>query len=49
MFHQCNLEKADFRKAEGYSIDFRINRIASARFNLPEAGSFLGFLGIRID
>jgi uncharacterized protein YjbI with pentapeptide repeats len=49
MFHHCNLEKADFREAEGYSINPESNKIRSARFSLPEAQSFLGFLGIRLD
>lgn len=48
-FSECNLEKADFRKAENYSINPESNRIKNARFSLPEAQSFLAFLGIRID
>jgi fluoroquinolone resistance protein len=48
-FQKCNLEKADFRAASDYSIDPLNNRLAKARFSLPEAQSFLGFLGITIE
>lgn len=48
VFSGCNLEKADFREAAGYEIDPMENRIRRARFRLPEAYSFLGFLGIEI-
>lgn len=48
-FLNCNLEKADFREAFNYAIDPASNRIRNARFSLPEAQSFLGFLGIKID
>jgi uncharacterized protein YjbI with pentapeptide repeats len=45
----CNFEKADFRSARGYAIDPLTNRVRKARFSLPEALSFLSFLGIQID
>ncbi|MCG8454245.1 MAG: pentapeptide repeat-containing protein [Spirochaetales bacterium] len=48
-FHQCDLRKADFRWAEGYRISPEGNRLAQARFHLPEAESFLGFLGIDVS
>jgi uncharacterized protein YjbI with pentapeptide repeats len=48
-FQHCNLEKADFRAAFNYAIDPATNRLAKARFTLPEAQSFLGFLGITIQ
>jgi len=48
-FQKCNLEKADFRSAVAYQIDPLNNRMAKARFTLPEAQSFLGFLGITIE
>jgi Uncharacterized low-complexity proteins len=48
-FQKCNLEKADFRSSVNYSIDPLNNRISKARFTLPEAQSFLGFLGIKIE
>jgi fluoroquinolone resistance protein len=47
-FKKCNLEKADFRTASNYGIDPFDNRIKKAKFNLPEAQSFLEFLGIEI-
>jgi uncharacterized protein YjbI with pentapeptide repeats len=48
-FQKCNLEKADFRSAVAYQIDPLNNKLAKARFTLPEAQSFLGFLGITIE
>ncbi len=48
-FQKCNLERADFRSAFNYSIDPLNNRLVRARFSLPEAQSFLGFLGIKLD
>ncbi len=48
-FSQCDLFRADFRTAAGYAIDPGGNRIAKARFSLPEAQSFLTFLGIKLD
>jgi len=45
----CDLERADFRRAAGYALDPARNRLAKARFSLPEAESFLRFLGIRLD
>jgi fluoroquinolone resistance protein len=48
-FQKCNLEKADFRFASAYQIDPMNNRLRKARFSLPEAQSFLGFLGITIE
>jgi fluoroquinolone resistance protein len=47
-FHQCNLEKTDFRTARNYTIDPFNNKIKKAKFSLPEAQSFLGFLNIDI-
>lgn len=49
VFHNCQLEKADFRSSQGYAIDPGTNRLKNARFSLPEAQSFLGFLGIKIE
>jgi len=48
-FHNCNLQKADFRSSSGYEIDPATNQIRRARFTLPEARSFLGFLGISLE
>lgn len=49
IFHNCNLEKSDFRTASGYEIDPGDNKIKNSKYRLPEALSFLGFLGIKID
>lgn len=48
-FTKCNLEKADFRSSQGYQIDPEFNNIKNARFTLPEAQSFLVFLGVVIE
>jgi fluoroquinolone resistance protein len=48
-FQKCNLEKADFRTAHNYQVDPFTNRIKKAKFSLPEAQTFLGFLGIDIE
>ncbi|MBI9102486.1 MAG: pentapeptide repeat-containing protein [Spirochaetales bacterium] len=48
-FSQCKLEKADFRSARGYQIDPETNNLKKARFTLPEAQSFLAYLGINIE
>jgi fluoroquinolone resistance protein len=47
-FHKCNLEKSDFSKAIGYEIDPSTNKLKNAKFSLPEAYSFLLFLGIKL-
>lgn len=49
VFQKCNLAKADFRKACNYSVDPFNNNIKKARFSLPEAQSFLRFLGIDLQ
>ena len=49
LFHQCNLSESDFRAAEDYRISPADNTLTNALFNLPEAVSFLGFLGIRVE
>jgi uncharacterized protein YjbI with pentapeptide repeats len=46
---KCDFAKADFRTARGYAIDPLSNKVRKARFRLPEAQSFLGFLGISIE
>jgi fluoroquinolone resistance protein len=48
-FLGCNLEKADFRTASGYVIDPSANKLKGARFSLPEAASFLHYLGITVE
>ncbi len=47
-FSRCNLENADFSSCRGYLIDPSTNRLKNAKFSLPEAESFLGFLGIKL-
>jgi fluoroquinolone resistance protein len=47
--HNCNFEKADFRSAQGYAINAATNQVHNARFSLPEAQSFLSFLGIKLE
>jgi len=48
-FHNSDLTKCDFRNAAGYLIDPRSNQLSKARFDLLEAISFLGFLGILLE
>jgi fluoroquinolone resistance protein len=48
-FLECNLEKADFRSASGYTIDPGANKLKGARFSLPEAASFLKYIGITLE
>ena len=49
LFDGCNLQKADFRGAAGYSIDLATNRLKAARFSFPEVVRLLDGLGIQID
>ena len=48
-FADTTLIRADFRKAEGYAINPLQNRIAKAKFSLPEAASLLDGLDIVLD
>lgn len=48
-FAKCDLGKADFRASKGYSIDPAGNKLRGARFSLPEALSFLNYLGIKLE
>ena len=48
-FSQTNLTRANFQDATGYSIDVTNNRIAKARFSIPEAISLLRGLGIELS
>ena len=47
-FHRCDFREADFRTASGYRIDPFENSVKGAKFDLPEAESFLAFLEIEI-
>jgi len=49
LFHSCDLEKASFRGARGYSIDPRANKIAKAVFSVPEVISLIESFGIVIE
>lgn len=48
-FLGCIMDKADFTSATGYSIDPSANKVKGARFSLPEAASFLKYLGLTIE
>jgi len=48
IFHQTNLEKANFMNARNYSIDPMTNKLKGAIFSLPEAVSLLTGLGIKL-
>lgn len=48
-FDGCDLRGADLRSARGYRIDPASNRVDGLRVTLPEALSFLGALGLRME
>ena len=41
IFHECDLRRADFSRARNYLVDPNGNKIAGAKFSLPEAISLL--------
>jgi len=41
IFHECDLRRADFSRARNYLVDPNGNKIAGAKFSLPEAVSLL--------
>lgn len=41
IFHECDLRRADFSRARNYLVDPNGNKIAKAKFSLPEAVSLL--------
>ena len=49
VFQGCDLRKADFREARSYAINIEDNRIAKAKFSLPEVVGLLGSLDIVIE
>jgi uncharacterized protein YjbI with pentapeptide repeats len=49
LFHACDLERASFRGAHGYSMDPRVNKVAKAIFSFPEVLSLVECFGIRIE
>src|SRR5262249_30813006 len=48
-FGDTTLLRADFRGARNYAIDPLHNRLAKARFSLPDAVALLAGLDVRID
>jgi len=48
-FDDTTLTGADFRGAHGYVIDPRTNRVARAKFSMPDAVGLLLALGVVID
>ena len=48
-FFETNLTKADLAKAKSYTIDIYQNKIAKAKFTLPEALSLLYTMGIEVE
>ena len=48
-FQDCDLSKADFREARNYRINTSSNRVAKARFSLPEVVGLLDNLNIIIE
>ena len=48
-FCNTNLTKADFRRARGYQIDPRINKVKGARFDVSEVLGLLSAFEIRVD
>ena len=49
LFEKANLEKTIFLEARDYRIDPFGNKLKGAKFDLPEAQSFLGYLGIKLE
>lgn len=49
VFHNCDLSKTDFSTAKQYDIDPRTNKIAKAKFSLPEAVGLLRAFDIKLD
>ena len=41
IFHECDLRRSDFSRARNYLVDPNGNKIAKAKFSLPEAVSLL--------
>ncbi len=48
-FQDCDLSKADFREARNYRINTSSNKMAKARFSLPEVVGLLDNLNIIIE
>jgi len=48
-FHAANLQKADFRHAEGYDLDVRTENLKKAKFSLPEALNLLAPFDLEVQ
>ncbi len=48
-FQDCDLSKTDFREARNYRINTTSNRVAKARFSLPEVVGLLHNLNVIIE
>jgi len=48
-FYITNIEKADFRTSDNYSIDPENNRIKKAKFSLPAVTGLLDKYDIKVD
>jgi uncharacterized protein YjbI with pentapeptide repeats len=48
-FQDCDLSKSDFREAKNYRINTESNRVAKARFSLPEVVGLLDNLNVIIE
>jgi fluoroquinolone resistance protein len=49
IFHQCKLDKADFRDAKNYAISLKTNTAKKAKFSYPEVMRLLTFFDIVIE
>ncbi|HCC22313.1 TPA: pentapeptide repeat-containing protein, partial [Candidatus Uhrbacteria bacterium] len=49
VFHDANLSEADFSRAKNYAICPTTNKVAKAKFSLPEAVSLLRGLDIELE
>ncbi|GAB1483233.1 hypothetical protein MASR2M78_20490 [Treponema sp.] len=48
LFHNCDLQKANFLDARGYNIDPVVNKVRKAKFSVPEVLNLLNGFGIEI-
>lgn len=49
LFHACDLTRASFRGARGYSIDPRVNKVEKAVFSVPDVLALVECFGVRIE
>jgi uncharacterized protein YjbI with pentapeptide repeats len=48
-FQDCDLSKSDFREAKNYKLNTESNRVAKAKFSLPEVVGLLDNLNVIIE